>query len=108
MSADEKGVATTCWPPRLPPRQAAVLQRLCEGDAEKQVARTLGVSRSTVHVYVKAIYRVYGVHSRAELLAAVFRMVSLTVARSTRVSEAAANEASTSAPDLALDCMTGC
>ena len=45
------------------------LQRLLAGEAEKQMARALGVSPHTVHVYVKAIYRRYGVCSRGELFA---------------------------------------
>lgn len=53
----------------LPPRQDQTLQHLLEGDSEKQVAKKLGLSRHTVHVYVKALYRRYGVSSRAELLA---------------------------------------
>src|ERR1700722_8109704 len=50
-------------------RQDQTLQHLLEGDNEKQVARKLSLSRHTVHVYVKALYRRYGVSSRAELLA---------------------------------------
>jgi DNA-binding CsgD family transcriptional regulator len=41
------------------------------GDREKQVASRLGLSRETVHQYVKALYRHYQVASRAELLARV-------------------------------------
>jgi DNA-binding NarL/FixJ family response regulator len=53
----------------LPPRQDQTLRHLLEGDSEKQVARKLSLSQHTVHVYVKALYRRYGVSSRAELLA---------------------------------------
>jgi DNA-binding CsgD family transcriptional regulator len=52
----------------LSPRQGQVLSLLCEGLSEKQVARRLDLSVNTVHVYVKALYRAYGVASRAELL----------------------------------------
>jgi DNA-binding CsgD family transcriptional regulator len=45
------------------------LQRLLIGDSEKQIAAHLGVSRHTVHVYVKALYKGFGVSSRGELLA---------------------------------------
>jgi DNA-binding CsgD family transcriptional regulator len=45
------------------------LQRLLVGDSEKQIARCLGLSRNTIHVYVKALYRGFGVSSRGELLA---------------------------------------
>ena len=53
----------------LSPRQAETLNLLLQGQSEKQVARALGVSVHTVHVYVKALYRRFGVSSRAELLA---------------------------------------
>ena len=53
----------------LPRRQDQTLQHLLRGDSEKQVAQKLSLSKHTVHVYVKALYRRYGVSSRAELLA---------------------------------------
>lgn len=53
----------------LSPRQEQTLRHLLGGDSEKQVARKLELSQHTVHVYVKAIYRRFGVSSRAELLA---------------------------------------
>lgn len=52
----------------LPPRLRPVLAALLDGDAEKQIAARLGLSRHTVHDYVKLLYRRYEVHSRAELL----------------------------------------
>jgi DNA-binding CsgD family transcriptional regulator len=59
----------TCAPlHRLSPRQRQVLTLLRRGLAEKQVAAELGVSPHTVHDYVKALYRLHGVSSRAELL----------------------------------------
>lgn len=56
-------------PSELSPRLQQVLQCLLEGDSEKQVALRLGLSRTTVHDYVKAIYRYFHVRSRGELLA---------------------------------------
>ncbi len=53
----------------LPPRQAETLERLLAGDGEKQIAAKLGLSRHTVHEYVKSLYRRFGVSSRGELLA---------------------------------------
>jgi DNA-binding NarL/FixJ family response regulator len=55
--------------PSLSPRMQQTLQRLLVGDSEKQIANQLGLSRHTVHVYVKALYRGFGVSSRGELLA---------------------------------------
>lgn len=45
------------------------LTHLLRGDSEKQVAAKLGVSQHTVHVYVKSLYRHFGVSSRGELMA---------------------------------------
>jgi DNA-binding CsgD family transcriptional regulator len=53
----------------LSPRHVQTLKRMLLGDSEKQVARHLGVSPHTVHVYIKALYRHYDVNSRGELLA---------------------------------------
>jgi len=53
----------------LSPRLEQTLRHLLCGDSEKQVARKLALSQHTVHVYVKALYRRFGVSSRAELLA---------------------------------------
>ena len=54
---------------RLTPRQREVLDRLLLGDGEKQAAAALGISRHTLHDYAGAIYGVFGVSSRAELMA---------------------------------------
>jgi DNA-binding CsgD family transcriptional regulator len=43
------------------------------GRSEKEVALILGLSRHTVHEHVKAIYRAYGVRSRAELMSLLLR-----------------------------------
>jgi DNA-binding CsgD family transcriptional regulator len=53
----------------LPPRLAQTLGLLLNGDSEKQVAHRLDLSPHTVHVYVKKLYKRFGVSSRAELLA---------------------------------------
>jgi DNA-binding CsgD family transcriptional regulator len=52
----------------LSPRLEQTLRHLLNGDSEKQVARKLDLSQHTVHVYVKALYRRFGVSTRAELL----------------------------------------
>jgi DNA-binding CsgD family transcriptional regulator len=57
----------------LPRRQHQVLQLLLlDGLSEKEAARVLGISRHTVHVYVKCLYRRFAVHSKAELYAALY------------------------------------
>lgn len=53
----------------LSPRLAQTLARLLAGDSEKQIAARLQLSRHTVHVYVKSLYRHFNVNSRGELLA---------------------------------------
>lgn len=53
----------------LSPRERETLQSLLAGDSEKQAAAKLGVSQHTVHVYVKKLYKKFGVCSRGELLA---------------------------------------
>ena len=53
----------------MAPRLRQTLDLLLAGDAEKQIARKLGLSPHTIHDYVKAVYRRFGVCSRAELLA---------------------------------------
>jgi DNA-binding CsgD family transcriptional regulator len=57
----------------LSPRLRQTLDCLLEGDGEKQVAARLGLSLPTVHQYVTALYRHFGVGSRAELLARFIR-----------------------------------
>jgi len=54
---------------RLSPRQQQTLTHLLNGDSEKQIAAKLALSRHTVHVYVKGLYRHFGASSRGELLA---------------------------------------
>jgi DNA-binding CsgD family transcriptional regulator len=59
--------------PRLSPRERQTLDGLLDGLAEKQIAASLGLSRHTVHEYVKALYRRFDVTSRAELVARLGR-----------------------------------
>ena len=53
----------------LSPRLRQTLACLLEGDSEKQVASRLGLSQATTHEYVTALYRHFGVRSRAQLMA---------------------------------------
>ncbi|WP_428386840.1 response regulator transcription factor [Mucisphaera sp.] len=54
---------------QLTKRQRQTLRYLLEGDSEKRVAERLGISPHTVHNYVKRLYRLFDVSSRAALLA---------------------------------------
>jgi DNA-binding NarL/FixJ family response regulator len=55
--------------PHLSPRMRQTLDELLAGSSEKEIAARLGLSRHTIHVYVKALYRGFEVNSRGELLA---------------------------------------
>src|SRR5262245_21877588 len=65
--------ATEPSPDTLSPRLRQTLACLVEGDSEKQAASRLGLSPTTLHEYVTALYRRFGVRSRGELLAHVLR-----------------------------------
>lgn len=67
----DKATAGHAPEPSLAPRLVRVLELLLPGYSEKQVAAELGYSPYTVHTYVKAIYKHFGVNSRPELLAKV-------------------------------------
>jgi DNA-binding CsgD family transcriptional regulator len=58
---------------RLSPRLRQTLACLMEGDSEKQAAARLGVSAATLHEYVTALYRRFGVRSRGQLLALMLK-----------------------------------
>lgn len=60
--------------PDLSPRMRQTLERLLAGDSEKQIAAHLSLSRNTVHVYVKALYKGFNVQSRGELLSKFVRL----------------------------------
>lgn len=53
----------------LSPRQKQTLWSLLAGHGEKQIAAEMRLSVNTVHHYVKALYKLFGVSSRGELLA---------------------------------------
>jgi DNA-binding CsgD family transcriptional regulator len=65
--------ATEAGPDGLSPRLRQTLACLLEGDSEKQVAARLRLSQATTHQYVTALYRHFGVRSRAQLLVHVLR-----------------------------------
>jgi DNA-binding CsgD family transcriptional regulator len=60
-------------PDDLSPRLRQTLACLLEGESEKQVAGRLGLSLPTTHQYVTALYKRFGVRSRAQLLAHALR-----------------------------------
>ena len=52
----------------LPARLRDVLTGLVQGEAEKQIARRLGLSPNTVNRHVQRLYRRLDVRSRGELM----------------------------------------
>lgn len=51
--------------------QRRVFDLLMRGQPQKVIAKELGVSPHTVHNHTRVIYRAFGVHTRAELMARV-------------------------------------
>jgi len=58
---------------RLGPRAREIFEFLKTGCSEKEIAKLLDVSVHTVHVHVKRIYTLFGVHSRAELMGRILK-----------------------------------
>lgn len=59
--------------PALRARLRETLSHLTQGLSEKEVGAAMQLSRHTIHIYVKELYRLYHVNSRAELLCRVLR-----------------------------------
>jgi len=73
---DELLSATGSGPALLSPRLQATLVCLLDGQSEKEVAAQLGVSPTTIHQYVSALYRRFGVASRAQLLGQILQRLT--------------------------------
>jgi DNA-binding CsgD family transcriptional regulator len=81
-SAGEGEVGTDQADQVLRPRHRETLEWLLTGATEKEIAAGLGLSVHTVHQYVKAIYRRFGVTSRAQLMASRLRNGTTTTTHS--------------------------
>jgi len=57
----------------LTPRLRETLEVVMTGASEKQIADQLGISHHTAHQYIQALFRAFGVTSRAQLMARVLR-----------------------------------
>jgi DNA-binding CsgD family transcriptional regulator len=55
--------------PSLPPRCRVILNQLATGASRHSIAADLGLSIQTVHGYIRKIFKHFGVHSQAELIA---------------------------------------
>ena len=69
MARMERNVARS-----FSPRETAILQLLKNGEPNKSIARKLGLTESTVKVYLKSILRKIGVNNRTQ--AAIWAMAS--------------------------------
>jgi len=70
--ATEPGPAGSPAPaanPLLTPRQARILQLVADGQSDRGIARTLGISTRTVHAHLQHSYRALDVTSRTEAVA---------------------------------------
>lgn len=69
----------------LPPRMREILAALADGDNEKQIAARLGITRNTVHEYVRRLFGRFGVSSRSELMVRAARQLhSLAITSNSR------------------------
>lgn len=50
------------------PRQQEVLEELCKGKSNKQIARDLGMAEATVKLHLTEIFRTMGVRCRSEAI----------------------------------------
>jgi DNA-binding NarL/FixJ family response regulator len=55
---------------RLTPRQREVLQLLVQGKSNKEIAKTLDLGEGTIKVHMAALFRAFGVNSRAAVAVA--------------------------------------
>lgn len=53
-------------PARLSERQAAILEEICRGATNKEIAKTLAINETTVKVHLRGIYRALGVTNRTQ------------------------------------------
>jgi PAS domain S-box-containing protein len=60
----------------LSARQTEIVSRLIAGQRPPDIARSMFISASTVRNHLTVIYRKFGVHSQAQLLAALLRAVA--------------------------------
>ena len=56
---------------KLAPREKETLTNLLRGLSDKEIASEMDLSPHTVRQYLKRIFRVYGVNSRAQLISLI-------------------------------------
>jgi DNA-binding NarL/FixJ family response regulator len=55
--------------PCLSPREEEILHRLCDGGSNREIARELFISESTVKSHLRRIFKKLGVHDRTQAVA---------------------------------------
>ncbi|MFW5777478.1 MAG: response regulator transcription factor, partial [Spirochaetota bacterium] len=53
---------------RLTPRQTEILELICDGLTEREIADSLGISHHTVHVHKNNIMQTLHLHSKVDLV----------------------------------------
>jgi two-component system nitrate/nitrite response regulator NarL len=66
MTAASEVTPVNALAEKLSPREVQVLKGLCEGKANKEIARDLGIQEPTVKLHMKTLYRKIGAHNRTQ------------------------------------------
>jgi two-component system nitrate/nitrite response regulator NarL len=66
MTAAPETVQVNAVAALLSPRELQVLIKLCDGKANKEIARDLGIQEPTVKLHMKTLYRKIGAHNRTQ------------------------------------------
>jgi two-component system, NarL family, nitrate/nitrite response regulator NarL len=66
MTASTEVATVHALAEKLSPREVQVLKGLCEGKANKEIARDLGIQEPTVKLHMKTLYRKIGAHNRTQ------------------------------------------
>lgn len=56
----------------LPQRQAEITRHIMDGKSDKQIARAMGISITTVRTHVSRLFRKFDLNDRMELMLHVF------------------------------------
>jgi len=56
----------------LPARQAEIARHIMSGKSDKQIARAMGISITTVRTHVSRVFRKFDLNDRGELMLHVF------------------------------------
>jgi DNA-binding NarL/FixJ family response regulator len=70
MDDDERHEAGNGRSFRVSPRQREILRLVAEGQSDKEIARSLALSVTTVRTHLSRIYRSHGMRNRAEAASA--------------------------------------